>query len=106
MENLGKVTLFFIFIVYRFCISLLATAAIISIANLYVISFLAEITFIQMFAIVCILNILSNINRKPKEGSPKDYSDIMLDAFSELFIRAIFILIMWGFTVLFFYVIS
>jgi len=57
MENLGKITMFFISIALAFLVSLLGTHIVLSIAGLYKLAFITQFSFVQIYGISVVFNI-------------------------------------------------
>lgn len=94
MENLGKVTLFIVVIVAAFFTSLLGAYIVLSIANLYKISLVSGMSFIQVYGVLTIFTIVM-YKYVPKEEGDKT-TDVISKAVIELSTRVLFLLLSWG----------
>lgn len=85
METLGKITLSFIMIVVvAICTSLVGAYVILQIAQIYNIIFIKQFTYIQIYGILVVINLLRKNHSKDKKEE-KSYSSFMLYAFGKLF---------------------
>jgi len=95
MEILGKFTLILIGIICSFLVGLLETYVIISIANLFKLAFITQFSFVQIYGACIIISLIKYRYKKP-ESEKKEFSDFMLESFSQIFTNALVILITWG----------
>jgi hypothetical protein len=105
MKNLGKITLFGIFIAGGFLTSLLGTKIILSIAELYQLSFISCYSFLQVYGVISIFNLLKYKREKTKEEK-ESFNELIKKGFGEIIIKTFFLLIAWGFSFLAFYILS
>jgi len=105
MENLGKITLFGIMIVGAFFTALLGTKIIISIADLYQLGFITKMTFVQIYGLITIINIVKY--KKSKSSDEDSKFEIMIKkSFIEILWKVIFLLMGWGLAFASYYIIS
>lgn len=99
MENLGKITAFFIIIILGLFLGLLKTYIIMDISILYNIEFIKELTFIQVLGITYIIGIITlkgkNINNEKDEN--KSTSEVLLENLGTVFTLLFSYLLIWGF---------
>lgn len=95
MENLGKITLMIIAVVCSFLTGLLGTYVIISIANLFKLTFITQFSFVQIYGVWLIIGLFRYRYKKP-EPEKKEFSVSMLESFTQIFVNIIIILITWG----------
>lgn len=105
MENLGKVTLFAIMIVGAFLTALLGAKIIMSIADLYQLCFITKLSFVQLYGLITIINIVKYKKEKTKEEK-EDFETMMKKAFSGIIGTIFFLLAGWGIAYVSFYIIS
>lgn len=105
MKKLGKLTFLVLMIAAGFLTSLLAAKAVISIANLYQISFITCLSFIQVYGTLLVISILKYRQSKPnKEEEP--FEEVLANGFMAVLNKIIFILLSWGLSFAAFSVIS
>ena len=105
MENLGKVTLFAIMIAGGFLTALLGAKIIISIADLYQLSFITKMSFIQIYGLITIINLVKY--KKSKHNDEKEkFEDLMKRSFGEILHKTIFLLCGWGLAFIAFNILS
>jgi len=105
MENLGKITLFGIFIVGGFLTSLLGSKIVLSIAELYQLSFIYSLSFIQIYGVMSIINLVRFKREKPKEEK-ESFNELMKRGFGEVLFKIAFLLLAWGISFLAFNILS
>lgn len=93
METLGKITTSIIILILGFFLSLLLTHIVISIANLYQISYITQFSFVQLFGIIIIITLLKYTHsyKEPKEDV--SYTNMFIGIVT----NACLYLLMWGF---------
>lgn len=94
MENLGKITLLLVVIVTAFLTSLLGAHVVLSIANLYVLNFITNFTFVQVFGVISLIHILAY--KYKKSDKDKTFTDVAKQASSEIATKVLFLLFSWG----------
>lgn len=104
MENLGKITLFAIIMVGAFFTSLLGAKVVLSIADLYQLSFITKFSFIQLFGLISIIHILKYKHKK--EEPQGDFTDVAINTSSSILSTVIFLLVSWGLSFVTYYAIS
>jgi hypothetical protein len=105
MENLGKFTLFIIAMVCAFLTSLLCVKIIISISNLYQIGFIGKFSFLQLYGVISLINII-RYKYKKEEESQGDFTEVIKNVFTNVFSTTFFLLISWVLSFVMYYVIS
>lgn len=105
MENLGKITLFAIMIAGGFLTALLGAKIIISIADLYQLSFITKMSFVQIYGLITIINLIKYKREKSKEENEK-FEDLMKRLFGEILFKTIFLLCGWGLAIVAFNILS
>lgn len=94
MENLGKVTLFLVVIITAFLTSLLGAYVVLSISNLYNLSFITNFTFVQVFGAISLIHILAYKYKKSDKDNP--FTDVAKQASLEIATKVLFLLFSWG----------
>jgi hypothetical protein len=105
MENLGKFTLFIIAMVCAFLTSLLCVKVIVSISDLYQIGFIGKFSFLQLYGIISLINII-RYKYKKEEEKQGDFTDVIKNTFTSVFSSVFFLLMSWGLSFMMYYVIS
>lgn len=105
MENLGKVTLFVIMIVGAFLTTLLGAKIIMSIADLYQLGFITKLSFVQLYGLITIINIVK-YKKEKDEKEKEDFEAMIKKAFKGILWKVVFLLIGWGLAFASYYVIS
>lgn len=100
MENLGKVDLFIIALVCSFLVSILQSHVVLSIAGLYKIDFVTQFTFIQIFGIILLFELLRyRYTITTSEEEQKSYVSKMT---LPLLNRLLYVLLAWGLAFVFY----
>lgn len=94
MENLGKVTLLLVVIVAAFLTTLLGAHVVLSISNLYNISFITNFTFVQVFGVISLIHIIAY--KYKKSDKDKTFTDVAKQGASEIATKTLFLLLSWG----------
>lgn len=94
MEGIGKVLLAVIVIVAAFFTSLLAVHIILSIANLYALSFITSFSFVQIYGAITVLSIALYKHKPTKEEDT--FGDVVEQSVKEVFTKVFFLLVSWG----------
>lgn len=95
MENLGKVTLFIVAFISLFLVGIFGTYVILQIITLYQVPYLSTISFIQLYGLILVINIIRyNKDKKEKDDSP--YTKKMGKIFLEIIEKIITFLVFWG----------
>lgn len=95
METLGKFTLILIVVACSFLTGLLGTYVIISIANLFKLTFITQFSFVQIYGAWVIIGLIRYRYKKP-DSEKKEFTDSMLESFGQIFANVLVILITWG----------
>ena len=94
MENLGKVTLFIISLVCSFLVSILQSHIVLSIAGLYQLEFVTKFTFIQIFGILILIDLVKYTYKKSvTEENEASFINKMIEP---LISRLLLVLLVWG----------
>jgi hypothetical protein len=104
MENLGRITLFLIVLVAAVLMSLFSASVIISIATLYGIKFILDMSFLQVFGLSVIINIAQY--KYKDEKSDEDFTELMKSSANKLVNSVLYLLITWGMAFLMFNILS
>jgi hypothetical protein len=105
METLGKITVVAIIIAGAFLAALLNAYVILSVSNLYQLSFITQFSFIQVYGILAVIS-LAIFKYKKEDSSDGDFTEKMTKAFTELLTVVCTSLLGWGFSFLAYYIIS
>jgi len=107
METLGKFTVIVLVIVSAFLLSLFLSYVILSIANLYQLSFITQFSFVQVFGTTLIIGLLKYTYKKPEENKKeKSFGDIMIESGSALLTTGFTTLWVWGIAFLAYYILT
>jgi len=101
MKNLGKIFLTLILIVGSFLVGLLSTHVVLSIAFLFQLGFITQFSFIQLYGIFIIIDMIM-ITLKINGEKDKDvsYSDKLVIPFTNLLTKITVVCVVWGFAYL------
>jgi len=107
METLGKFTMTIIVMVISFFVVLLSTYILRSVATLYELTFITNLSFIQVFGLLGLLNTIRYKYKKPEETrEKKDYGETLTESFIALFTTILAWLISWGMLFISHYILS
>ena len=105
METLGKIFAFLIVLFSAFLVSLLQTHVILSLSELYKLSFITQFSFVQVFGLLLIFGIAKfKIDSSKSEDKP--YSEKLKDGIVNVITGAIMLLILWGLSTVMYYLIA
>lgn len=95
MENLGKVTLFLIAIISLLSVGIFGAYIALSISTLYQIPYLSTMSFIQLYGLILVINLLK-YNKDKKEKDQSSYGGKMKKIFLEILEKVVSLLVFWG----------
>ncbi len=93
MNALGHITVFIIVAVLATLSSILGVYILLSIANLYSLSFITQFSFAQIYGGWIVLGILSYKHKETKEEAD---DDVYIKAINRAFSTAFYYLVAWG----------
>lgn len=107
MENIGKITVFALFLVMASLVSLLGAHVILKIAILYDLKFVLQFSFVQVYGIMCVFSVLKYQYKDNKNSSKSSsFKKGISKGFETILSYAFFYLISWFFAYLMYLVIS
>lgn len=97
MENLGKITLFFVAIALSLLVTSLETYIVLSVANLYEIEFIIKFSFAQIYILLIMISMIKfTFKKKTKEESEKDFITVIKETFESILTYTLIYLMIWG----------
>lgn len=105
MKALGQFTAFLFLIVCSFLSSLLVSYVVLSVANLYCVGFITQLSFLQLYGVVLIVSLLKYKYEKSKEEE-ESFSKFLKNAFTAQFTTIFIVFVTWGLAFLAHYIIS